>query len=131
MKYNTYIFAFILIMFLSGGYSCEPKTQETSSGNKGVDSTVLKDTVPKEETELNNDKTVVNDTDYIPPRNGGVNKKWYGNKNKTLVKDTGCYFGKGLQKRNRYRWGQENQEKGQRNEGFGRQNRNRGNNKID
>lgn len=118
-------------MFLSGGYSCEPKTQENSPVNKGIDSTIIKDSIHKQETQINNDKTAVNDTDYIPPRNGGINKKWYGNKNKTLVKDTGCYFGKGLQKRNRYRWGQNNEDKVQKNEGRGRQNRNRGNNKND
>jgi len=108
MKYKAYIFVFTLVMFLSGGYSCEPKTQETSSGNKVIDSTVFKDSIPKEEINLNSEKTIAKDTDYIPPRNGGINKKWYANKNKTLVKDTGCYFGKGLKKQHRYRWGQRN-----------------------
>lgn len=134
MKYKTYISVFIFIMFLSGGYSCEPKTQEISSGNKEMDSTVItviKDSISKEEIKLNSEKTISKDTDYIPPRNGGINKKWYANKNKTLVKDTGCYFGKGLQKRNRYRWGQNNEEKVQNNGSRGTHKRNRGNNKID
>lgn len=55
-------------------------------------------------------KQVDNQPDYVPPRNGGYNKKWNCNRHKELRKDSNCYFGKGLQKRHRYRQGWQNQE---------------------
>ncbi len=108
MRYKGHIFVSIFVMLFSVGYSCEPKIQETSQSKQRIDSAIFIDSVKKQNIQINTDKTIINDTDYIPPRNGGINKKWYGNKNKTLVKDTGCYFGKGLRKQHRYRWGQRN-----------------------
>jgi len=47
--------------------------------------------------------------DYVPPKNGGNNKIWCGNRHRFLLKDRECYFGNGM--RNRYRWGQKWQDK--------------------
>ncbi len=45
--------------------------------------------------------------DYVPPKNGGSNKLWKGNRHRYLLKDRECYFGKGM--KHRYRWGQQRQ----------------------
>ncbi len=53
-------------------------------------------------------KQTVKRPDYIPPEDGGVNEKWSNNRNKILMRDSNCYFGKGLQKKHRYRGGRQN-----------------------
>ncbi|MFA7359659.1 MAG: hypothetical protein WC139_01345 [Candidatus Kapaibacterium sp.] len=53
-------------------------------------------------------KQTIKKPDYIPPEDGGINEKWSNNRNKVLMRDSNCYFGKGLQKRHRYRGGRQN-----------------------
>ena len=41
----------------------------------------------------------VNNPDYVPPCDGGVNGKWCNNRHRMLTNDSNCYFKRGNQKR--------------------------------
>jgi len=117
MKYFVYISFFLLIYIFSCGKS---ENTEVSSGYK--DSLVFIDTnkvtvydtvrIPVDSSVKKNfirrNQRVNQDTDYIPPRNGGVNKYWYGNRNRKLSNDSNCYFGKGKRHRYRHGWRKQN-----------------------
>ena len=94
--------------------SCTKQNNTSRSGGnsenlKSADSSLNKDTMLDAATKSLY-KQVDNQPDYVPPKNGGNNKKWNCNRNKVLTKDSNCYFGKGLQKRHRYRHGWQNSE---------------------
>lgn len=69
----------------------------------------------KKDTTLNltqQEKLIKTDTanskstpDYVPPRKGGKNRNWYYNKNRKLMNDTTCCFGRGMRHRHRHGWG--------------------------
>lgn len=69
------------------------------------DTVVVTDTVRKH---LVIEKQEISQPDYVPPKNGKSNKKWFGNRNRQLMNDRECYFGKGMKKRHRYRGGWNN-----------------------
>lgn len=73
---------------------------DTSAAYKGDTGAEIKNNIKK--------KQKVKSPDYVPPIDGGSNGKWCNNRHKYLTSDSNCYFGKGLQKRNRYRWGRQN-----------------------
>jgi len=37
----------------------------------------------------------VNNPDYVPPCDGGVNGKWFNNRHRMLTNDSNCYFRRG------------------------------------
>ena len=106
-----------MIIFLSGCGNND--NSDLPDADKDTNRVIIKDTVtvydtvkipvttpPKNTyTNKNNDRQ---DAEYVPPRDGGVNKYWYGNRNRKLSNDSNCYFGKGRGNRHRYRWGQNN-----------------------
>jgi predicted small lipoprotein YifL len=118
MKCLIYIPA-ILIMFVSGcgnrGNSDLPDVDKDTNrvSINDTNTVTVYDTVKipvtppsnKTYTKRNNDRQ---NADYVPPRDGGVNKYWYGNRNRKLSNDSNCYFGKGRGNKHRYRWGQNN-----------------------
>ena len=53
---------------------------------------------------INTVKSIINDTDYIPPPIGKKNNCWYGNRNKKLMGDSCRTYGNGLKNRYRYGW---------------------------
>lgn len=114
MKYLFYITVFTLL-FISGcsddGDSVEQKETEKviiydTNRVTVYDSVNIPVRTPEKKTNYSKRIRVQQDTDYVPPRNGGVNKYWYGNRNRKLANDSNCYFGKGKGKR--YRWGRVN-----------------------
>lgn len=117
MKYILYIT--ILIIFSVLG--CEDNGKpEISDEQRDTEKVIVTDTnrvtvydtvkipvkVPEKKTSYTKEFKVQQDTDYVPPRDGGVNKYWYGNRNRRLSNDSNCYFGKGKGKR--HRWGRGN-----------------------
>lgn len=106
----------IIIVFIISAYlfSCKEDAEDL----KNITNTELsKDTAVANKGDttftINNKskkKHSVKYPDYVPPNDGGNNEKWCNNRHKMLTKDSDCYFGKGLQKRNRYRWGRQNLE---------------------
>ena len=118
MKRLIYIPA-ILIMFVSGCGNSD--NSDSLNANNDTNRVIINDTnkVTVYDTVKINVTTppkknytkefnIQKDTDYVPPRDGGVNKYWYGNRNRKLSNDSNCYFGKGKGNRHRYRWGQNN-----------------------
>ncbi len=90
------------------------KTEDIkSSGSNSIskDSSVAfkGDTIHNQKNKVKKKQTVSN-PDYVPPNDGSNNGKWCNNRHKFLTNDSNCYFGKGLQKRNRYRGGRQNSE---------------------
>jgi len=102
------IFIFVLSALI---FSCKTENKDIMNHDSSVLKAyttvfIKKDTVTKETVKLTK-KQLVNKPDYIPPENGGVNEKWSNNRHKVLTRDSNCYFGKGLQKRHRYRGGRQ------------------------
>ncbi len=61
---------------------------------------------PKDQKEIVKDTQINNSIpDYVPPQKKGGNKYWYYNKNRKLMNDSNCSFGKGMRHRHRHRWG--------------------------
>jgi len=111
-----YIIRNIIIIFVTSTliFSCKTEDKELNS-NKYIEVTtdtidkIVIDSVKKEDVKPIKKQTIKK-PDYIPPENGGVNEKWSNNRHKVLMRDSNCYFGKGLQKRHRYRGGRQNSE---------------------
>lgn len=106
----------IIILFVISTliFSCNDKAEDIkSSGSNSIskDSQVAfkGDTIHTQMNKVKKKQTV-NSPDYVPPNDGSSNGKWCNNRHKFLTNDSNCYFGKGLQKRNRYRWGRQNSE---------------------
>ena len=111
-----YILRNIIIIFVTSTliFSCKTEKIEFNS-IKSIEVTtdtidkIVIDSVTKEGVKPLKKQTIKR-PDYIPPENGGVNEKWSNNRHKVLTRDSNCYFGKGLQKRHRYRGGRQNLE---------------------
>lgn len=103
----------IILLFVTLS-SCIKEENTGGSGGNNIKSKSEDVLLNKESsTDTSNksiDKQIDSQPDYVPPKNGGNNKKWYCNRNKILMKDSNCYFGRGLQKRHRYRHGWQNSE---------------------
>lgn len=104
----------IIIIFVLSAliFSCKTENKDVNSSDSTVvkiDTVVelVKDSVIKKIVKPIRKQTVKR-PDYIPPEDGGVNEKWSNNRNKILMRDSNCYFGKGLQKKHRYRGGRQN-----------------------
>lgn len=111
-----YLIRNIIIIFVVSAllFSCKTENKDIkSSDNTGekIDTVVdlVKDSVTKEAIKPIK-KQSVKKPDYIPPENGGANEKWSNNRHRILSKDSNCYFGKGIQKRHRYRGGRQDLE---------------------
>lgn len=111
-----YFIRYIIIIFILSALAISCKTENTNVKNNESTSiktdTVVKlvqDSVAKKYAKPI-EKQPVKRPDYIPPENGGVNEKWSNNRHRTLSKDSNCYFGKGIQKRYRYRGGRQDLE---------------------
>ncbi len=88
------IFTFLIF------FSCKEENKIVSE-NKD---TVINKT--SEQETLKNDSTITKSTpDYVPPKKGGKNRNWYYNKNRKLMNDSNCCFGRGMRNRYRHRWG--------------------------
>lgn len=111
MKYiiKNIVILFVISVLL---FSCKMNAEKRKViGNENVviDSSVaFRGDTTNENANNIKKKHRVNSPDYIPPIDGGNNEKWCYNRHKILKSDSNCYFGKGLQKRNRYRWGRQN-----------------------
>lgn len=108
-----YIIRNIIIIFVTSAliFSCKTENKELNSSETSIVKTdtfvdTVKDTV-KKETIKPIKKQTIKRPDYIPPENGGSNEKWSNNRHRGLMRDSNCYFGKGLQKRHRYGWGRQ------------------------
>lgn len=102
------IFIFVLSALI---FSCKTENKDIINHDSSVlkvDTNVVitKDSALKETVKPTKKQTVIK-PDYVPPENGGVNEKWSNNRHKVLTRDSNCYFGKGLQKRHRYRGGRQ------------------------
>jgi len=113
MKYLFYIAVFTVLFVYGCGNT--DKNNETEKviiydTNKVTvyDTVKIPETVPDNKTNYTKKFKFQQDTDYVPPRNGGVNKYWYGNRNRKLSNDSNCFFGKGKGNKHRYRRGQNN-----------------------
>lgn len=114
MKYLIYIAVLILLFFFGCGNRDNPNEDYNTEKiiiydtNKITVYDTVKTplTVPEKKTTYTKNFKAQQDTDYVPPRDGGVNKYWYGNRSRKLSNDSNCYFGKGKGNRHRYRWGQ-------------------------
>jgi hypothetical protein len=80
-------------MYLSG--KSPEKGNNIQNVNQKTDSTDMS---------LINKNQDINTPEYVPPKDGGDNSFWCGNRHRYLLKDRKCYFGNGLRKR--FRGGQ-------------------------
>jgi hypothetical protein len=87
---NVTLFGFSTYMYFSGKrYEKDKNTQNVNQKTDSSTSTLI------------NKYQDINIPEYVPPKDGGDNSFWCGNRHRYLLKDRKCYFGNGLQRRYR------------------------------
>ena len=93
MILNISLFCVSIFIFLSKKNTDNSYIIQNS--NKKIDTSALS---------LINNNQEVKLPEYVPPKDGGDNSFWCGNRHRYILKDRKCYFGNGLKRR--YRGGQ-------------------------
>ncbi|MCX7834375.1 MAG: hypothetical protein N2490_09225 [Ignavibacteria bacterium] len=99
-KFLLYISLTVILIIFNSFFICKEE-------NKSI--TEMRDTMINLNQEKNLEKIDSNSTtslpDYVPPKRGGNNKNWYYYRNRKLMTDSNCCFGRGMRNRYRHRWG--------------------------
>jgi hypothetical protein len=94
IKYKI-LFGFLLVAVVSSAGYFYVSSRETIKKPR-----VLTDSISSDKLIVISDSTFTDTLyNYIPPKNGKMNKNWYGNKNRKMGGGNNCYFGRGYRKR--------------------------------